>query len=288
MQPVYPSQSLPRPFADNGTWQNIPDAKPAEGRASYQEGFPVETQLPLSQGGVAPNRTDFNGILHILSAMAHWQQSGGQWKWSATLDYSPPAMVAHGGKLWWAVNVSGPSSVGAKTPGTNETYWLDLLSALGGLKGEGTASFSNPVGAIIMYYGMTAPEGYLPCDGSAFSATDYPQLYALLAQVTTPDMRGLFVRGYDASNLVDPNGATRGFGSVQQDALQNIVGTHSCDTEDVVITSGAFYNTGETGFKGAKNDTPSALMGFDASRVARTATETRPKNINLLFCIKHD
>ena len=58
MLPTYPSHLFPRPFADHGIYQTIPAEKPATGRASFKEGFPTETQLPLSGGGIAPNRPD--------------------------------------------------------------------------------------------------------------------------------------------------------------------------------------------------------------------------------------
>ena len=90
MIPVYPPNAITRPFANNGNAIIIPDAKSADGRASWQEGFPVETQLPLNNGGIAPNRIDFNGIFQMLSALAFWQQSGGQMVYSTALNSPTP------------------------------------------------------------------------------------------------------------------------------------------------------------------------------------------------------
>ena len=138
MLPLYPSDLLPRPFADNGTFQVIPDAKTTEGRASWQEGFPVETQLPLANGGIAPSRPDFNGIFHMLSALAFWQQSGGPALYRNALDYNTPAVVFHGGALWYCKAANGPGQVvGVVTPGTNPDYWISFLEFLASGSGSG-------------------------------------------------------------------------------------------------------------------------------------------------------
>lgn len=47
------------------------------------------------------------------------------------------------------------------------------------------------VGTISEFWVQSAPVGYLLCDGSAFSETQYPRLYAALGNVATlPDIRG--------------------------------------------------------------------------------------------------
>jgi microcystin-dependent protein len=54
-----------------------------------------------------------------------------------------------------------------------------------------------PIGLIHPYGGAATPDGYLPCDGSSYSSTDYPELFAVLGYVfggaagtfNVPDMR---------------------------------------------------------------------------------------------------
>ena len=56
------------------------------------------------------------------------------------------------------------------------------------------------VGMIMPYAGTTAPTGWLLCDGSTFSSTTYPQLYALLGNSTTlPSLREKYLLGYDSA-----------------------------------------------------------------------------------------
>ena len=282
--PSQPTNLFPRPFASEGNFALIPDDKPAAGRASCKLGFPDETQKPLCDGGVAPNRTDFNGMLYMLSAFAFWQQSGGIFTYFATLNYAPPAVVFYNGKLWWCVAENGPESAAkVKIPGTDDSYWIEFMHFLSG----GSSSMGNPVGTIINYYGTTAPNGYLACDGSTFSATAYPLLYALLGKTTTPDMRGLFVRGYDPIGVNDANGVGRILGSYQGDAIRNISGRVVADA-----ARGGSSPTGPFYHKGSYNchtDTgKSGVVYFDASRQVPTAKENRPKNMTLLYCIKHD
>lgn len=130
--PTQPNRFFPRPFAQDGNFQNIiPDTGATTGRASYSLGFPTETQLPIASGGIAPNRLDFNGLFNILTAFGFWQQSGGQWTYHTSLNYVVPCIVFYGGKLYWCLQANGPdASGGVVTPGTNEAYWLDLAQAL--------------------------------------------------------------------------------------------------------------------------------------------------------------
>lgn len=58
-----------------------------------------------------------------------------------------------------------------------------------------------PTGTIVMWFGSTAPEGWLICDGRSFSTTTYANLHAHLQTVPnytsgkTPDFRGLYPGG---------------------------------------------------------------------------------------------
>lgn len=97
--------------------------------------------------------------------------------------------------------------------------------------------------------------------------------------------RGRFLRGIDNGAGNDPDG-TRAPGNVQADALQNITGSLNVPRARMLgaTSTGAFDHT-SAGSLGATGDTQAGLaVTFDASRVARTADETRPKNVAVLFC----
>jgi microcystin-dependent protein len=60
---------------------------------------------------------------------------------------------------------------------------------------------SLPTGTIVMWFGSTAPEGWLICDGREFNTTELSNLHAHLQTVpnynsgSTPDFRGLYPGG---------------------------------------------------------------------------------------------
>ena len=122
--PTYPTQFFSQPFANDGDKTIIGDSAVTKGRATLPEGFPPITATSIKQGGIAPNRLDFNGILYMLSAMSWWQQSGGMWQYNSKLDYAPPAIVLYSGKYWQCIKASGKDSPVA--PGSNAEYWQPL------------------------------------------------------------------------------------------------------------------------------------------------------------------
>ena len=342
--PTYPTQFFSSPFAEDGD-KTIIGAEPvATGRASLPLGFPPITATPVAQGGVAPQREDFNGILYMLSAFAFWQQSGGMWQFSSTLDYTPPAIVLYSGKYWQCVQAC--SADAPVTPGTNDACWQPLpqflfqsypVSLSGDASGNGTTSASglnvpvtvnqaarltqpmtmtfqgdvtgsvtfdgsknvavtltggadaNPVGTVIMYWGSSAPEGYFVCNGGTFDGDAYPQLKAVLGSTTLPDLRNQFIRGASPGS--------RNTGTRETDAGRNVTGTFAANdlTNDITVpaVSGAFsaYNSGMRDAGDGSSSPGGYGISLDASRIwgaDHTATEFRPTNTALLFCIKHD
>lgn len=64
-------------FAVAGDKNNIPVVySGVPGSASWDEGFPPETGLPVSGGGIPPSRKDFNGAFNALSALDIWYSAG--------------------------------------------------------------------------------------------------------------------------------------------------------------------------------------------------------------------
>lgn len=93
--------------ANNSTADSIPETTSESGKASWDQGFPVETSLPLSQGGVPPKYGDFNGILKILSQFAVFAQQGGQYAWNNQFTYSVGSIVlGTDGNLYRAAQAS--------------------------------------------------------------------------------------------------------------------------------------------------------------------------------------
>lgn len=111
------------PFANAGAKNTIPKNTTTLGKASLVNGFPTETSMPIDDGGVPPQRADFNGMLYWLSTFAMFQQSGGKFSYDASINYDVPSIIYHNGDLWWCLQSNGPATV-VKTPGSDANYWI--------------------------------------------------------------------------------------------------------------------------------------------------------------------
>jgi len=60
-----------------------------------------------------------------------------------------------------------------------------------------------PVGVPVPWPTSTPPAGWIKCNGSSFSASDYPALAAVYTTLKLPDLRGEFIRGWDDGRGVD-------------------------------------------------------------------------------------
>lgn len=136
-----------------------------------------------------------------------------------------------------------------------------------------------PVGSVIYHAANSAPSGYLKANGAAVSRTTYAALFTAISTTfgvgdgsttfNVPDLRGEFLRGWDDGRGVDTG---RVFGSAQAQDLQ----PHTHSLNAVISDSGATYNLSGTYSRG------SAISGTGSTGT----TETRPRNVALLACIK--
>jgi microcystin-dependent protein len=144
---------------------------------------------------------------------------------------------------------------------------------------------SMPVGAVLPFAGRTIPDGFFECNGASFSNSTYPKLYTALGKNIVPDLRGQFIRGWDHGAGVDSG---RTFGSYQGDAIRDITGRFS--HLNFGNNTGAFAEYvnqgGRTPVSGGSSS--HGYTNFKASKVVPTAADNRPKNIALMYIIKHD
>jgi len=103
----------------------IPATTPSgSGRASFSGLFPPVTQLPLDQGGIAPERGDFNALFKYLGEYIYYAMQGGVYTYATTYDYTAGNFVLHEGSLYLCIAANGPSSA-VKYP-TDTAYWRQL------------------------------------------------------------------------------------------------------------------------------------------------------------------
>lgn len=71
------------------------------------------------------------------------------------------------------------------------------------------ANALNPTGSINAYAGTTAPDGWLVCDGTAFSSVTYPALYAVLGNVAVlPNLTDRFIVGKSGTKTIRTTGGS--------------------------------------------------------------------------------
>ena len=103
----------------------LPATTPAgSGRASTSGLFPPVTQLPLDQGGIAPERGDFNALFKYLGEYLFYLMQGGVYTYVTTYDYTAGNFVLHEGSLYLCIASNGPGSA-IKYP-TDAAYWRQL------------------------------------------------------------------------------------------------------------------------------------------------------------------
>jgi len=161
---------------------------------------------------------------------------------------------------------------------------------------------AHPVGAIIPFPKAEVPAGYLELNGSVQSIAAYPDLAAYLGTTFNkgdegagnfrlPESRGEFLRGWDHGRGLDPG---RAIGSIQLDSLQGF------RMETMRTKNGAAWGNDDNGAGDlafgpplgsvAPSTRPRNLTGAFVSDgvngVPRVGSETRPRNLAVMWCIK--
>ena len=141
---------------------------------------------------------------------------------------------------------------GLTLDGADFTQVLQAVTDIAQAEADASSSQVIPTGTVWDHASTTAPSGWLSLNGDTIGATGsgadhagdvHEALYAMLwdefsdtdcpvtggrgasaaadwaadKPLAIPDDRGLARRGYDPTGAVDPDGATRGFGSYQED-----------------------------------------------------------------------
>ena len=151
------------------------------------------------------------------------------------------------------------------------------------------ATISLPAGAVMSFAMNSAPAGWLAADGTEYAKTGtYAALFAAISTTygetngsgaagtshfRVPDLRGYFVRGSGTNSDSTEAGA---FGAKQADELKSH--THTVHTKFLASLPVAGTGVLSDGNGSSQQATPNTG--------ATGGTETRPKNIAMLYCIK--
>ena len=144
-------QTLPKiqqPFANGGERAEIPNAAQGSNRASLTEGWNEITSTPISEGGIPPNRLDFNGLGYMATALLSFVQQGGFIQYDSTISGYLGGYPK--GSILWIVSNGIPqyavrSTINNNTnnPASNMTGWEKLTINPSGDSMTGTLSNVN-------------------------------------------------------------------------------------------------------------------------------------------------
>jgi microcystin-dependent protein len=174
------------------------------------------------------------------------------------------------------------------------TDGIDLVinDGTGGVSGA-SGGESAPIASIIATADDTAPTGYIACEGAAISRTTYVGLYNKIGvrygngdgstTFNVPDYRGYIFRAWDHGAGRDPDRASRtdrgdgttgdNVGTFQADAYKSHTHTQDRPSSRTIYQG----NGGQYAYYTYSNANTGSSGG----------NETRPININVLYCIKY-
>jgi hypothetical protein len=142
--------------------------------------------------------------------------SAGRFRVSLQPDAECVAAVQANSDLWIQAVVDG-TPMPQRTKLGAVPYALEAKRAMELVPANARALV--PPGTIVAFGGATAPDGWLLCDGSAISRTDYADLFGAIqtafgagdgsATFNLPDFRGRFLRGVAGTSTADPDKSSR-------------------------------------------------------------------------------
>ena len=263
------------------------------GEASFDDGFPQITQVPLGAGGIAPDRKDFNGLFKLIGDWLFYIQNGGVPEYNSSYDYVEGRIVLHtDNRIYFCIQANDHTD--PKDP-SNSSYW-SLVPILSDFDEIGFKT-----GDIKIQTTATIPTGWLLCNGAGVSRTTFSNLFTEIGTTygsgdgtTTfniPDLRDRYIIGANTNVL----------GTQVAEQLPNITGeivsstgTGQCFTGNrYAIGNGAlgtkdiqYYNNVPNG---SGNGNAGLNIDFDASRSSSVYTNSgsvTPLSLALNFIIK--
>lgn len=306
---------LQQPFAYNGDKNTIPLNATGDQRASLQEGFPPITSVKITEGGIPPERKDFNGLGNLLSSLYFYLQNGGQFTFNQQVSdaiggYPAGAILTYTDSVTHIsynvvslINnntfnfVAEPSYIdGVKWAKTYTDDLSNYVQKTGDETISGTKTFENDIiapnvvkiGSLLPFAGDTPPSGWLRCDGAAISRITYANLFAVIG---TKYGAGNGSTTFNLPNFINRTfwgGATSG--AYLDGTVPNIRGVTGPNGSYNNHYEGCFYNAdGSYNSPSGSNRYPNGV-GFDASRSSSKYQDNalvRPESVQVMILIKY-
>lgn len=272
----------------NSEKANIPVSAGAD-QIDLSKLYPSAYELPLDAGGNAVGRTEMNALFSTLAENVYFMQQGGIYEYSASIDYTVGTRVLYNGEIYKCIQANGISST--IVPPTNTSYWtrFAMITDINPLYSL------VPTGVMLPYGGVTAPSGFLICNGSAVSRTTYANLFAVIGTrygagngsttFNVPKLNdGSFVRGVASGSVGTKYSASLPSLTTSSEGVH----THTRGTMDIVgevaftditrthTSSGALYlkSSSQPTEGGGGNPLIQPMLAFQASRNWTGATSS--------------
>lgn len=294
----YPQNLLKMPIASEGDKTIPPETSQTAGtgRLSQAKGWTDVNSLPINEGGIPPNRLDFNGAFFLLSAYLVWIQQGGLFNYSTDYDYEVGNEILYQGVKFRCIQENGPSSA-LKTPGTDRTYWknMDANVPAGAVQSFCNVTLGGSDGRRPIFWGQTqADEGWVIADGGSDGRGG-----------NVPNLTGRFIKGSSVENAGQTGGSENQSISGNQIPAHthtitiNSAGGHTHTRGSMNITGafvgggqsnsygeGAFYNSGTPSPYNNADDgnTRNNKISFDASRTWGGSTSNAGSHTHTATC----
>ena len=198
------------------------------------------------------------------------------------------------------VSLGGDQTVGGTKTFSSSPLMPTATAGDSSTKGASTAFVQNaiaqlvPTGTILAFGGVTAPNGFLICNGSEVSRTTYANLFAVIGTrygagngsttFNVPKLNdGSFVRGVASGSVgtkysasLPPLTASSAGAHTHTRGTMEITGYFNGNTNDGNPINGAYYYRSYSGSSGAdgNSDSVSGYIGFQASRAWSGATSS--------------
>jgi hypothetical protein len=304
--------------------QSVPNQINYQGRLTDQTGAPLAAgayglQFRLWDSPTATNGSDLiwgqqqnvtvqsNGVFHaILGSAAGFSIAGAvpavndlTFAFTATNRYLGVTAITQN-----STPISAPGEILPRQQLLSAPYAMQAQAAqIASTLVTNAAYALSPPGSVVAYMGSTPPFGWLLCDGSAVSRSQFQDLFGVLATssgsgdgLTTfnlPDMRGMFLRGVlgiqtnvfpGTTNTFDPDALTR-TNLFPGGSVGNAVGSIEADQfrshiHDLPMGTGSHWDQ-------CCNAQPATLPGINSQSSPAGGCETRPVNIYVNYIIKY-
>lgn len=192
----------------------------------------------------------------------------------------------------------------------NRTQLVSVPYALHASKADTAlvlATGGIPPGSIMAWGGVTAPAGWLLCDGLSYNNVDYPNLSAAIGKnfggtgstFNVPDARGMFLRGVAGTSTVDPDKTTRVASNIGGNPGNNVGSKQTGEFKSHNHGGGNHshtYNSSTNGgnsHSGTANDSSRKFLETintsSSGTIIQTqgGSETRPVNLYVNYIIKY-